>query len=80
MQIGRIMGLRWVLILAEVRTLPSKSQDSPSDLGVGGLEAKSRGAPLTISGHAGSKTGPAGDRQAAVSQYATPWNLCRFKF
>jgi hypothetical protein len=55
------MGLQWVLILAEVSTLPSKSQDSSSDLEVADLELKSRGAPPAISGCAGSKADPAGD-------------------
>jgi hypothetical protein len=74
------MGLRRVLILAKVSTLPSKSLDSSSDLGVGGLEAKPRGAPPAISGCAGSKTDLAGDRRVATSRYAAPWNLCHFGF
>jgi hypothetical protein len=54
------MGLRPVLILAEVSTLPSKSQDSSSDLEVADLEVKSRGMLPAVSGRIDSKTDPAG--------------------
>jgi hypothetical protein len=44
------MGLRWVLILAEVSLFLLKSQDSSFGLEVVGLEVKSRGMSLAISG------------------------------
>jgi hypothetical protein len=72
------MGLRRVLILTEVSTLPSKSQDSSSGLEVVDLEVWPRGATSAISGRAGSKTDPAGVRHAAASRYAAPRNLCHF--
>jgi hypothetical protein len=55
------MGLRRVLVLAEVSSLPLKSQDSLSGLKVIGLGAKPHGVPPAISKHAGSKSDPAGD-------------------
>jgi hypothetical protein len=74
------MGLRRVPILAEVSTLPSKSQDSSSGLEVVGLEVKPHGASPAISRHASSQTDPAGNRHTAASWYAAPRNLCHFGF
>jgi hypothetical protein len=74
------MGLRWVPFLAEVRTLPLKSQDSSSGSEVVGLEAKFCGVSPTVSGRAGSRVDPAGGRRVAASQYVAPRNLCRFGF
>jgi hypothetical protein len=54
------MGLWWVLFLAEVCTLPSKSQDSSFGSEVVALEVKSRRTLPAISGRTGSKTDPAG--------------------
>jgi hypothetical protein len=66
------MGLRWVLILAEVSLFPSKSQDSSFGLEVAGLEVKSRGMSLAVSGRTGSKTDPAGDHHVAARQCPAP--------
>jgi hypothetical protein len=74
------MGLRQVPFLAEVSTLPSKSQDSSFGSEVVGLEVRPRGVSPAVSGHAGSKTDPAGDCHAATSRYVAPRNLCRFGF
>jgi hypothetical protein len=72
------MGLRRVLILAEVSSLPSKSQDSLFGLKVVVHGAKPHGALPAVSGRAGSKTDPAGGRRAVASRYGARWNLCRF--
>jgi hypothetical protein len=74
------MGLRRVLFLAEVSVLPSKSQDSTSDLVVADLEVKSREVSPAVSGHTDSKTDLAGVRHVATSRYTAPRNLCRFGF
>jgi hypothetical protein len=69
------MGLRRVLFLAEVSTFPSKSQDSLSGSEVVDLEVKSRGVSPAVSGHAGSKTDPAGGCYAAARWCPAPWDL-----
>jgi hypothetical protein len=54
------MGLRRVLLLAEVDMLPSKSQDSSSGLEVIDLEIQSRRLSPAVLGHAGSRIDLAG--------------------
>jgi hypothetical protein len=54
------MGLRRVLFLAEVDTLPSKSQDPSSGSEVVVSETKPQGVSPAVSGRAGSRTEPAG--------------------
>jgi hypothetical protein len=73
------MGLRRVLSSPKSCSFPSKSQDPSSGLEVTDLEVRSRGVSSAVSGHAGSNTDPAGDRRAAASRCAAPWNLCRFR-
>jgi hypothetical protein len=74
------MGLRWVLFLAEVSMLPSKSQDSSSGSEVADLEVKLRGASPAVLGRAGSGTDPAMSCSAAVSRCPVPRNLGHFGF
>jgi hypothetical protein len=74
------MGLWRVLFLAEVRTLPSKSQDSSSGSEVIALEVKSRGALPAILGRAGSEAEPAPGCPTAASRCPVPRNLDRFGF
>jgi hypothetical protein len=57
------MGLRRVLLLAEVLLFLSKSQDSPSGLEVAGFEARSRGIPPAVLRRTGSRLNPAGGRE-----------------
>jgi hypothetical protein len=54
------MGLRQVLFLAGVSTLPSKSQDSSPGSEVIDLEVKLHGVSPVVSGRAGFRTDPAG--------------------
>jgi hypothetical protein len=69
------MGLRRVLILAEVSSLLSKSQDSSSGLEVVGLEVKSRGVSPAVSGCTDSKNDPASGIHAAALWCLAPWDL-----
>jgi hypothetical protein len=69
------MGLRWVLVLAEVSSFPSKSQDSPFSLEVICLEVKSCRVLPAISGRASSETDLAGDRHVAAHRCQAPWDL-----
>jgi hypothetical protein len=74
------MGLQWVLLLAEVDSYPSKSQDLSSGLKVVDLEVKSQRILPTVSGRVGSRTEPARGCSAAASQRLAPWNLSLSKF
>jgi hypothetical protein len=69
------MGLRRVLILAKVITLPSKSQDSSFDLEVADLEVKSHGVSPAVSGCTDSKTDPAGGYCVVARWCPAPWDL-----
>jgi hypothetical protein len=69
------MGLRQVLCLAEVCTLPSKSQDSSSGREFVDLNVKSHGVSPAVSGHAGSKSDPAGGCYVAARWCLAPWDL-----
>jgi hypothetical protein len=69
------LGLRRVLFLAEVSTLPSKSQDSSPGSEVIDLEVKLRGVSPVISRHAGSRTDPAGGCHATACWCSAPWDL-----
>jgi hypothetical protein len=69
------MGLRWVLILAEVSLFPSKSQDSSFGMEVVGLEVKYRGMSPAVSGQTGSKTDLADDCHAGAHRCLAPWDL-----
>jgi hypothetical protein len=66
------MGLRRVLFLAEVDSYPSKSQDLSSSLKVVDLEVNFRGVSPAVSGHAGSRTEPAGSWLMATSWRPAP--------
>jgi hypothetical protein len=69
------MGLWRVLFLAEVRPLPSKSQDSSLGLEVVDLEVKLHGVSPAVSGCAGSRTDPAGGCHAAARWCLAPRDL-----
>jgi hypothetical protein len=72
------MGLGRVLFLAEVSTLPSKSQDSSPISEVIDLEVLPQGVSPAVSGRAGSRTELAGDCSTAASRRLAPWNLNHF--
>jgi hypothetical protein len=74
------MGLRRVPFHAEVSTLPLESQDSSSGLEVIDLEVKFCRALSAVSGHAGSRIGPALGYSATASRHPAPRNLNRFGF
>jgi hypothetical protein len=69
------MGLQQVLFLAEVSTLPSKSQDSLFGPEVVNLEVKPRGVSPAVLGCAGSKTDPAGGCYVAARWCLAPRDL-----
>jgi hypothetical protein len=66
------MRLRRVLLLAEVDSRPSKSQDLSSGSEVVVLGVKSHGVSPTVSGRAGSRTEPAGGCLMATSWHPAP--------
>jgi hypothetical protein len=72
------MGLRWVLFLAKVGMLPSKSQDSLPGSEVFDLEVKPHGVSSAVSGRAGSRIDLALGCSAAASRRPAPRNLNRF--
>jgi hypothetical protein len=73
------MGLRRVLFLAEVDTLPSKSQDPSSGSEVVILEVKPGSASPAVSGRTGSRAKPALGCSTAASRRLAPRNLNHFE-